>query len=223
MSIKLKVEIRSKKEKLGKDFLAGIIYGPGSENILIKVKMNDFIKVYNQAGESNLIELEIGGSEKIPALIKDYQRDPVKDFYSHVDFYKVDMDKKVTAEIPLDFIGESKAVKELGGLLIKNIDSLEVECLPKDLIDHIDVDISSLLDLGDIIQVKDIKVNNNLKIFNNPDDAVVSVVEPKQEKEEVVSVEPSESEENKEIKETKETSENKDGKINKDKPEEKKG
>ncbi len=185
MNIKLKAEIRSKKEKLNKDFFPGIIYGPGSENVLIKIKTNDFTKVYDEAGESNLIELEIDGSGKIPVLIKDFQRDPIKDFFSHVDFYQVDMSKKVTAEIPLSFVGESRAVKELGALLMKNIDSIEVECLPKDLVDHIDVDISSLLSFGDIILVKDIKVSSDLKVLNNPDDAVVSVVEPKKEKEEL--------------------------------------
>lgn len=186
MSINLKVWIRKKKEKLGKDFLAGIIYGSGLENVLVKIKANDFVKTYDQAGESNLIELDIEGGKKVQVLIKDYQRDPIKDFFSHVDFYQVDMSKEVTTEIPLNFIGESKAVKELGALLMKNIDSLEVECLPKDLVDHIDVDISSLLSFGDIILVKDIKVNSNLKVLNNLDDAVVSVVEPKKEKEDVL-------------------------------------
>lgn len=190
MEAKLQAKIRAKSEKLDKDYLAAIVYGPSSENTLIKLKLNDFVKVYEQAGESNLIELDVEGLGKIQVLIKAFQRSPLKDFFTHVDFYKVDMAKEVNAEIPLNFVGESRAVKELGALLIKNIDSLEVECLPKDLVDHIDIDISVLVAFGDLIQVKDIKVSAGLKILNNLDDAVVSVTEPKEEavKEEVIAV-----------------------------------
>lgn len=181
MDAKLKVNTRVQGEKLEKDFLAGIVYGQGSENVNIKIKLNDFIKIYEQAGESNLIELDVEGVGKIPVLIKEFQKDPIKGFFIHVDFYKVDMAKEVHAEVPIEFVGESKAVKELGGMLIKNIDSLDVECLPKDLVDHIDIDISVLVELGDLIQVKDIKVPAGLKILNNADDAVISVTEPKEE------------------------------------------
>lgn len=181
MDAKLKVNTRVQGEKLEKDFLAGIVYGQGSENVNIKIKLNDFIKIYEQAGESNLIELDVEGVGKIPVLIKEFQKDPIKGFFIHVDFYKVDMAKEVHAEVPIKFVGESKAVKELGGMLIKNIDSLDVECLPKDLVDHINIDISVLVELGDLIQVKDIKVPAGLKILNNADDAVISVTEPKEE------------------------------------------
>jgi len=185
MNIKLQAQVRVKQEKLSSDFLPGIVYAPGFENIMIKLKANDFAKAYSQAGESNLIDLNIDGQE-FPVLIKDTQRDVVKDFFTHVDFYKVDMNKEVSADISLEFVGESKAVKELGALLIKNIDFVSVECLPKDLVDHIDVDISSLIEFGDNIQVKDLSLPQGIKVLNNLDDAVVSVVEPREEKEVIV-------------------------------------
>ncbi len=180
MEIKLKAEKREKGEKLGRDFVAGVLYGLGVENKTLKLKANEFAKVYSLAGESNLIELEIDG-EKKNVLIKEIQKDPVKNFVIHVDFYQVDMNRVVSAEIPLQFIGESKAVKELGGLLVKNLDELSVECLPGDLLDHITVDISTILEFGQAIHVKDIKVPASFKIFNNPDDSVVTVIEPKEE------------------------------------------
>jgi large subunit ribosomal protein L25 len=182
MNIKLQAQARVKQEKLSSDFLPGIVYAPGFENVMIKLKVNDFVKAFNQAGESNLIDLNIDGQE-IPVLVKDTQKDVVKDFFIHVDFYKVDMNKEVSADISLEFVGESKAVKELGALLVKNIDFVSVECLPKDLVDHIDVDISSLIEFGDNIQVKDLSLPQGIKVLNNLDDAVVSVVEPKEEKE----------------------------------------
>jgi len=183
MDIKLQGQIRVKQEKLTNDYIGAIVYGSGLENVLLKLKAVDFAKVFKQAGESNLISLEIEGQHSFKVLIKEVQRDPIKDFFIHVDFYKVDMDKEITTEIPLEFIGESKAVKELGAMLIKSIDQVEVECLPKDLVDHIDIDISVLSEIGDNLQIKDIKWPKGLKILNNEEDALASIVEPRVEEE----------------------------------------
>jgi large subunit ribosomal protein L25 len=183
MDIKLHGQIRVKQEKLTDDFIGAIVYGSGLENVLLKLKTVDFAKAFKHAGESNLIDLEIEGQGSFKVLIKEVQRDPVKDFFVHVDFYKVDMDKEITTEIPLEFIGESKAVKELGAMLIKSIDQVEVECLPKDLVDHIDIDISVLAEIGDSLQIKDIKWPKGLKILNNEEDALASIVEPRVEEE----------------------------------------
>ncbi|PKM91412.1 50S ribosomal protein L25 [Candidatus Falkowbacteria bacterium HGW-Falkowbacteria-1] len=181
MKIELKAETREKKEKLDKKFVAAVIYGSGVESKSLKLKLNDFLKVYNLAGESNLIELELEG-KKESVLVKDIQKNPVKGFITHVDFYQVDMAKTITTDIPLEFVGESKAVKELGGMLIKNIDSLSVECLPGDLTDHVSVDISVLSELGGAIYVKDIKISEKIKVLNHANDPVITVVEPREEK-----------------------------------------
>lgn len=184
MEIKLKAQKREKGEKLSKDLLPAIVYGMNFDNISIKINLNEFIKLYEKAGESNLIELDIEGEKGVRALVKDVQRDPIKNTFSHIDFYKVDMDKEISAEIPLEFIGESKAVKETGALLVKNINEVSVECMPKDLVDHIDIDISVLAEVGDIIKISDITVPQGMKILNNPDDSVATIIEP--QKEEVV-------------------------------------
>lgn len=178
----LKVQVREKNEKLASDFMAGVVYGQSMENVLIKIKTNDFIKVYGQAGESNLINLEIEGNGTFQVLVKEVQKDVVKDFFIHVDFYKVDMSKELTAEIPLEFVGESKAIKEQGALLNKSIDEVSVECLPQDLVDHIDIDISVLVNVGDAIFIKDINVPKGIKILNNADDVVATVTEQEEEK-----------------------------------------
>lgn len=178
----LKVQVRGKNEKLASDFMAGVVYGQSMENVLIKIKTNDFIKVYGQAGESNLINLEIEGNGTFQVLVKEVQKDVIKDFFIHVDFYKVDMNKELTAEIPLEFVGESKAIKEQGALLNKSIDEVSVECLPQDLVDHIDIDISVLVNVGDAIFIKDINVPKGIKILNNADDVVATVTEQEEEK-----------------------------------------
>jgi large subunit ribosomal protein L25 len=121
-------------------------------------------------------------------LIKDVQKHITKDTLSHIDFYQVDMHKEITTEIHLNFIGESKAVKELGGMLIKNYDHIEVKCLPSDLVNHIDIDISILKEFGDHISLHDLSLPTGLKLVHETNDMVVSVMEPKVQEEEPAPV-----------------------------------
>jgi len=94
-------------------------------------------------------------------------------------FFQVNMADKITTEIPLHFVGESKAVKELSGSLIKDIDSLEVECLPDALVDHIDVDISILNNYHDEISVKDLILPAGMKLTHDVNRVIVSVIPPR--------------------------------------------
>lgn len=157
MDLKLSAQKREKNEKMAADFLAAIVYGKGLENRSIKINRIEFEKIFLQAGETNLINLDIDG-KVAKVLVKDMQKDPVKDFVTHVDFYEVNMKEKVTADVPLKFVGESKAVKELGGILIKEVHEIKVECLPGDLVDHLVVDITILETLDGIIKIGDIKL-----------------------------------------------------------------
>ncbi len=182
MSMILEVQNRSKKEKVDHNFLPGVVYAPDIETMMIKFKTNDFIKAYTEVGESSLLTLKLVDQE-FKVLVKDVQRDVIKDHFIHVDFYKVDMNKEVSTEIPLEFVGESKAVRELNAQLNKNIDFVSVECLPQDLVSVIEVDISALSEFGDSIHIKDLVLPSGIKVLNHPDDAVVSVTEPQIEKE----------------------------------------
>ena len=177
MSMILEVQNRSKKEKVDHNFLPGVVYAPDIETMMIKFKTNDFIKAYTEVGESSLLTLKLADQE-FKVLVKDVQRDVIKDHFIHVDFYKVDMNKEVSTEIPLEFVGESKAVRELNAQLNKNIDFVSVECLPQDLVSVIEVDISALSEFGDSIHIKDLVLPSGIKVLNHPDDAVVSVTEP---------------------------------------------
>jgi len=184
MDFKLQAEKREKNEKLSVDFIPAVLYGNGIENQILKLKKINFEKIFATAGESNLISLDFG-SGPVNVLIKAFQRDVLKHTFSHVDFYQVNMKEKVTTEIPLHFINESKAVRELGGMLMRSINEIQVECLPNDLIDHIDVDISVLNTFDDMIQVKDLPIPKTLEITNNNlEDVVVAVTEPREQIEE---------------------------------------
>lgn len=189
MEFKLKAEKRELNEKLSAEYIPAVVYGKGIESQSLKLKKIDFEKAFSLAGESNLISLDFGNGE-VKVLVKDIQRNVLKHTFSHVDFYQVNMKEKINAVIPLHFIGESKAVKELGGMLMRNLNEIEVECLPSDLVDHIDVDISVIENFDVMIQVKDLPIPNDLKILNNnSDDVVVSVMEPKAQVEEEKPIE----------------------------------
>lgn len=182
--IELKAEIRKPKEKKA-GFIPAILYGRGIENVMIWLEEKNFNKIYQEAGESTLLELSVKGEKEIThnVLIYDIQTDPVSDRIGHVDFYQVRMDEKLETEVELVFIGQSVAVKELGGVLVKNIDALEVRCLPADLPKNIEVDISALATFEDSIRVKDLQIGEKVEITIDPETVVAVVSPPRSEKE----------------------------------------
>jgi len=202
MEFKLLAGIREKKEKLSQNDLAAVLYGHGLESLSLKLNYNEFAKIFAEAGESNLISLHLDKQE-FPVLVKDVQKDVLKGTYLHIDLYKVNMKAKVKAEIPLEFVGESKAVKELSGVFLSNIKEVAVECLPSDLVDHIDVDISSLNEFGDAIHLQDLKLPAGIDLLHEGDEVVCIVEEPKKVEEAAPAAEtaaetPSKEAENKE-------------------------
>ncbi|MGI6374170.1 MAG: 50S ribosomal protein L25 [Patescibacteria group bacterium] len=181
MEFKLNVELRMPQEKLEATYIPAVTYGKGIAPASLKVKKLDFDKVFSQAGESNLINLELP-SGPVKVIVKAIQRDVLKHTISHVDFFQVNMKEKIIADIPLNFIGESRAVRELGGMLMRSLNEIQVECLPGDLVDHIPVDVSQLNEFSDMIMVKDLDIPEELKVLrNSPEDVVVSVMEPKRQ------------------------------------------
>ena len=188
MTTKVQLNAQLRSESNGKansirtaGFIPAVIYGFSKANQNIKVKKHDFEKVFAVAGEFNLVDLKIDEAQPIKVIIKDIQRNSLNDGIIHIDFYQVDMAKKITTEIPLNFVGETKAVKELGGTLVKNMDTVEVECLPGDLVSHIDVDISVLADFGQFIRLHDLVLPKGITLAQETNEAVVGVEETKVE------------------------------------------
>ena len=165
-----------------RELIPAVVYGAGEPSRPIEIALKDFKKAWSEAGESSLIELEIG-SEKKNVLIKDVQIDPVKDFPVHADFYAVRMDKVIEAEVPVEFVGESPAVKNMGAILIKVVHELNVEALPGDLPSKFEVDISGLANFNDKFLVSDLKLSSGVKVLAGSDDVIALVEEPKAEEE----------------------------------------
>ena len=160
------------------------LFGNNITSQAIQIDTKDYLKVFSQAGETSLIDLEITGAKPVPVLISDYHIDPVTSAILHVDFHQVDLTQKVTANVPIDLIGESPAVKEQGGVLNSPLSEIEIEALPTDLLERIQVDISSLKNIGDMITVSQLTVDTSkVKLNAEPDAPVVMIQEPKVEEE----------------------------------------
>src|SRR3989338_9830428 len=155
----LKAEIRSKTDKLDQLRKAGkvpaVFYGKKEASTPISVPKIDFLKVWKEAGESSVVTLETPEGVK-ESLIQDVDLDPITGIPRHADFYVFEKSHKVEVELPLEFIGISPAVKDLGGMFVKVLYKLKVEAMPKDLPHSINVDISSLVNFGDQILAQDI-------------------------------------------------------------------
>lgn len=179
------------RKELGKKVNAGrkagmipaILYGKGVGNENLWIKTLDLKRLLKKSGESVIINLEIAGGKRYSVLINELQKNPVNENYIHVDFYRVKMDEKIETEIELVFMGESKAVKEAGGILVKSLDKLKIKCLPKDLPSHIDVDVSSLNTFDDHIAIKDLKINPVIEVKVDSETIVALVAPPRSEEE----------------------------------------
>ncbi|BER93382.1 50S ribosomal protein L25/general stress protein Ctc [Thermatribacter velox] len=160
-------------------WVPGTLYSrrSGQEGSLpVKVKETELRKALHVPGiMHHLVEFSING-EKQRGIIKDIQRNPLKDEIWHVDFYAVLGDQKISLSIPVVLKGEAKGVKE-GGILEFATQELEVECLPDAIPEAIEVDISNL-EIGDSIHVGDIQPPEGVTITESPDEVVVSVIPP---------------------------------------------
>ena len=176
MDFKLNAKIRQNKGEKDRatGLLPGVLYGAGQESVSLNFEYNDFDKMLDNAGYSNLIDLVVDGKDSGKILIQDVQYNPVTDDIMHVDLKRIEMDKELETTIVLHFVNESPAVKEKGGTLVTNLDEITVKCLPKDLVSDIEVDLSVLKTFDDIIRVKDIKLPADMVVVSPDGDAAVA-------------------------------------------------
>lgn len=185
LNAKIRKEIGKKTNVLKNNGrIPAVVYGHKVKNILLDVDYKDFQKALRQAGESSLIELNIEG-EKKQVLVHDFQKDSVSNKFIHVDFFQASLTEEVQVKVPLILEGESAAVKDLGGTLVKNISELEVKALAINLPHEIKVDISSLSTFEDHILVKDIVLPKDVKVIAKPDEIAVYVAAPEKVEEEL--------------------------------------
>jgi len=164
-------------------YVPGVVYGPKGKSKALKTSKEDFDKLFKEAGESTLVDLKIDDKGIGKVLINDYQVDPISGGIIHFDLYRVRMDKEIITNIPIKFIGESPAVKNSDGVLVKSQNTLEIKCLPGDLIHDIEIDLSILENIDDLIRVKELKISDKVEVLADAEDVIISVTPPRTEKE----------------------------------------
>jgi len=182
-----------KREELGKSkvnkvrkkgLIPAVCYRAGKESISIKIKMKDFADIlHTKAGENVLITLKIS-EDKSPkdrvVIIKEIQRDPVKEDIIHVDFNEISLTEKIKVKVPVAMRGEAKEVVSEGGVIEHAIWEVDVECLPTQIPEKIEADVSGMK-INDTVFIKDLKVPEGVKILNDPELVILTAKPPAKE------------------------------------------
>jgi large subunit ribosomal protein L25 len=180
----------SRRELIGKQVkilrregkLPAVMYGKHVDTVPIVIDRKEAGKTLSGLSPSALIQIQLDGDE-FYALVREKQRDILLGTLTHVDFQAVSLTETVRAEVAIDLVGDSPAVREIGGLLVTNVEQLDVEALPRDLPERIEVDVSGLETIGDAIYVRDLSLPESVTVFAEPDDVIVVVTLPAEEPE----------------------------------------
>ncbi len=163
--------------------LPGVVYGSGNEPVSVLVDLHDFEQIlHHHASESMLIDIELEGEGDVAVLVKDVQHHPVTSDLVHVDLMRVQANKPIAVDIALELVGESAGVKA-GGILDHVMHSISVECLPADLTEGFDVDVSKL-EIGQSLHVSDLNLGDKYKLLVDDEAIVAAVHGPRAEEEE---------------------------------------
>ena len=177
LTINAKQREKKTPNKLRREgFVPATVYGHGFESHSVQINAKEFSKVSYKA-YSHINELNIDG-EKFPVLIRNVQIDPILDKFLNIEFYKIKSDEKIKVKVPLNYIGHSQAIAA-GGILIVSHNEIEIQCLPKDIPDAIDVNLEEIKEIGQAIHSKDLKVLGNIQILAKPEEVLVKVEVPK--------------------------------------------
>ena len=160
--------------------LPAVIYGRHTEPVNISLDSHSASLALAKLTSSTIVTLDVDGTE-YPALVREKQRDYIKNRLLHVDFLAVSLTEKLRATVALHFHGVSIAVKDYSAVMVHNLEQLNVECLPADLPERIDVDIAKLARIGDAIRVRDVVVSDKIRVLENPDTVVAVASAPKVE------------------------------------------
>lgn len=163
--------------------MPAVFYGKKTESTPISIIQKEFIKAWRKAGESGVITLN-GAGEKVDVLIKDVDVDPVSDIPRHADFYVFEKGKKIEVDVPLEFVGVSPAVKDLGGSLVKALHEIKISADPQHIPHNIEVSIDTLVDFESKIVAGDLKLPTGVELVELPTEVVAAIAKPREEKEE---------------------------------------
>lgn len=177
LSVNKRTVLGKQVKKLRREgLLPGNIYGKDVKSQSVEVAFKEFEKLYKEVGETGLIDVEVEG-KLVPTLIHNVQLDHITHQPLHADFYQVNLKEKVKTMVPIEVVSEAKAVTEKLGLLMQQLGEIEVEALPEDLPENIQVNVENLANVGDQILVSDIKAPKGVEVLTDPNQVVIKISE----------------------------------------------
>lgn len=187
----LQCELRTTKGKQNRTLrkthkVPGVIFGEGQDSVSVTLDYKTILDVYRKAGETTVVECVLEG-KAVPTLISEVSIDPVRETIQHVDFRRVNLKKKVTADVPVEIMGEPSIVKQGQGVVLQQMQKISVEAFPQNIPHSIVVDISDVTEVGTEIKISDIAASPDYVIVDEADRVVVSIVAHKEESVEVQS------------------------------------
>mgnify|MGYP001011984037 CR=1 FL=1 len=169
--------------------LPGVIYGHKMDPVAITMELKESTRVLNNTTSSSVIYINLDGKE-YSVLVREKQRDVLKNRFIHVDFQAVSQTEKIRAAVSIEIVGTAPAVKDYNGVVVEGVNSVQVEALPKDLPERFSVDISGLKQIGDSITLRDITVPEGVDVLDSLDEMIILITSPAAEEvEEIAEVE----------------------------------
>lgn len=185
-----RIILGKKVKKLRREgFLPANVYGKGLNSQPVQVKLTDFEAVFKETGETGLVDLIISGQSH-PVLIKNLQMNYKSRTPLHADFYQVNLKEKVKTMVPLALVGEAKAVSDKAGMLLQTLSEIEIEALPDQLPENIEVSVENLAAVDDHITVHDLTAPEGVTILTDPGQVVTKITELISEEPEVTEEAP---------------------------------
>src|SRR6185312_5549224 len=157
-----------------------VVYGAGKDSISVSVDPRQVKSIlYSKTGHNTVFDLAMDG-ERTKAMIVDWQYEPIKGSLLHIDLKRIAMDKKLTVNVPIELVGEPAGVKQQGGILEQIAREVEVECLPGDIPNEIELNVSELV-FGTVLRISDLPKNDKIKYLSDPEQPVAHIITIKEE------------------------------------------
>jgi large subunit ribosomal protein L25 len=161
--------------------IPAVIYGAGQDAIAVEVDPKQISRIlFSETGHNTIFDVEVAGSATAKAMIVDWQREPIKDKLIHIDMKRIALDKLLRVSVRVKLLGIPVGVRTEGGILDQVLREVEIECLPADIPNHIDVDVSELAMHG-VLRVSDLPQSDKIKYLNNQEATVAHVVSIREE------------------------------------------
>ena len=161
--------------------IPGVLYGAGKQSLSVTLDPRQVTRILHSAtGHNTIFDLAVEGGERTKAMIVDWQYEPIKGALLHIDLKRIAMDQKLKVNVPIALIGEPAGVKTQGGILEQIWREVEVECLPGDIPNSVELNVSELV-FGMVLRVSDLPVNPKVKFLTDPNQPVAHVITVKEE------------------------------------------